>query len=221
MLTITEEDAAAGPGIHNLSGELYDLTASCDNSSNDLQTPKESKFITAPLTPLPSSCVSGRVPVAGESRCPGTRLLPLPESLQWAPHCHQPWGAGQHCVPTGEHAAGRALWYDVPRHTTGKKRPLNGVRGGTRRQASCSAGLCRGHRRSSAASRQSVERRPCFQGTCDSLLFTTRSAQCSRRRVRLPWLPFQKNKERTHVCGNRRPAVLHSAEIHGKVRDLP
>lgn len=32
-----------------------------------------------------------------------------------------------------------------------------------------------GHRRSSAASRQSVERRPCFQGTCDSFLFTTGS----------------------------------------------
>lgn len=52
-------------GIHNLSRELYDLTASCYNSNNDLQTPKESKFITASLTATTASSVSRRAPGAG------------------------------------------------------------------------------------------------------------------------------------------------------------
>ena len=42
-----------GLGIHNLSGQLYDLAARCCDSSNDPQAPEESKFTAASRTGAP------------------------------------------------------------------------------------------------------------------------------------------------------------------------
>lgn len=85
-----------GLGIHNLSRELYDLTASCYNSNNDLQTPKESKFIAASLTPTTASSVSGRAPAAGGGEGVGggdqgdqDAGIPHPARCSVAPSCGQ------------------------------------------------------------------------------------------------------------------------------------
>lgn len=80
--------AVTGLGIHDLSGELYDLTASCCNSNNDLQTPKESKFIAVPLTATTSLvCEQKGSCCQWQSRCPAT----------WSPRPTQPDTTGPSC----------------------------------------------------------------------------------------------------------------------------